>query len=239
MGEDISTDYDKSKSHPAALTTENYVLNKKALLKACTDREILLVKRNSFVYIFKLFKLLVMSFIALTVFFRTEMHRHTTEDGGTYVGALFFGVVMIMFNGISEISMTITKLPVYYKQRDNLSYPSCAYALPSWVIKIPVSFHEAVVWVILTYYVVGFDPNIARSFLFHRFFKQYLLLLLVNQMSSKLFRFIGSKYDCCKHVWFIFTSFGLCFGWLCSCSKGRKEMVVVGILVISYDVHHE
>lgn len=103
-----------------------------------------------------------MLLIALTVFFRTEMHRHTTEDGGICVGVLFFGVVMIMFNRISEISMTIAKLPVYYKQRDYLFYPSWAYALPSWVIKIPVSFLEATIWVILTYYVVVFDPNIAR-----------------------------------------------------------------------------
>ncbi|KAL4559960.1 hypothetical protein LXL04_032106 [Taraxacum kok-saghyz] len=184
--QDIATPYDKSKSHPAALTTEQYGLNKKELLKACTDREILLMKRNSFVYFFKLFQLLVLSFVTMTVFFRTEMHRNTAEDGGIYTGALFFGVVIIMFNGMSEISMTIAKLPVYYKQRDYLFYPSWAYALPSWVVKIPVSFLEAFVWVILTYYVVGFDPNITR------FFKQYLLLLVVNQMSSGLFRFIGA-----------------------------------------------
>lgn len=103
-----------------------------------------------------------MAFISMTVFFRTEMHRRTPEDGGIYVGALFFGVVMIMFNGMAEISMTIAKLPVYYKQRDFLFYPSWAYALPSWVIKIPISFLEAGVWTILTYYVVGLDPNIER-----------------------------------------------------------------------------
>lgn len=133
-----------------------------------------------------MFQLTFMSLVTLTVFFRTEMHRNTLEDGGLYTGALFFGVVMIMFNGMSEISMTIAKLPVFYKQRDFLFYPSWAYALPSWVIKIPVSFLEAAVWTILTYYVVGFDPNISR------FFKQYVILLLVNQMSSGLFRFIGA-----------------------------------------------
>ncbi|KAI3737603.1 hypothetical protein L2E82_27611 [Cichorium intybus] len=186
MGEDVVTPYDKTKSHPAALTTEKYGLNKKELLKACTDREILLMKRNSFIYIFKLFQLLVMSFITLTLFFRTEMHRRNTEDGGIYVGALFFGVIMITFNGMSEISMTIAKLPVYYKQRDYLFYPSWAYALPSWIIKIPISFIEAALWTVLTYYVVGLDPNITR------FFKQYLLFLAVNQMSSGLFRFIGA-----------------------------------------------
>ncbi|CAH1422570.1 unnamed protein product [Lactuca virosa] len=186
LGDALATPYDKSKSHPAALTNEKYGLNRKELLKACTDREILLMKRNSFVYIFKLFQLTFMSLVTLTVFFRTEMHRDTLEDGGLYTGALFFGVVMIMFNGMSEISMTIAKLPVFYKQRDFLFYPSWAYALPSWVIKIPVSFLEAAVWTILTYYVVGFDPNISR------FFKQYVILLLVNQMSSGLFRFIGA-----------------------------------------------
>lgn len=78
------------------------------------------------------------------------------------MGALFFGVIMIMFNGMAEISMTIAKLPVFYKQRDFLFYPSWAYALPSWIVKIPVSFIEAALWTILTYYVIGFDPNITR-----------------------------------------------------------------------------
>lgn len=98
----------------------------------------------------------------MTVFFRTEMKRDDLEDGGIFVGALFFGVVMIMFNGMSEISMTIAKLPVFYKQRDFLFYPSWAYALPSWIMKIPVSILETGVWTVLTYYVIGFDPNIAR-----------------------------------------------------------------------------
>ncbi|KAK9066079.1 hypothetical protein SSX86_015481 [Deinandra increscens subsp. villosa] len=186
LSNDLSIPYDKTKSHPAALTTEKYGLNKKELLKACADREILLMKRNSFVYIFKLFQLIVISIIAMTVFFRTELHRRVAEDGAIYVGALFFGVVMVMFNGMSEISMTIAKLPVFYKQRDFLFFPSWAYALPSWIIKIPISFLEAGVWTALTYYVIGFDPNIAR------FFKHYLLLLLVNQMASALFRADGA-----------------------------------------------
>ncbi|KAM7480400.1 hypothetical protein LguiA_028613 [Lonicera macranthoides] len=186
LGDDLSTQFDKSKSHPAALSSNTYGVRKKELLKACTAREILLMKRNSFVYIFKLFQLLVMSLITLSLFFRTEMHRNSVADGGIYVGALFFAVVMIMFNGMSELAMTIAKLPVFYKQRDLLFYPSWAYALPSWIIKIPITFIEVAVWVFLTYYVIGFDPNVGR------FFKQYLLLLLINQMASALFRFIGA-----------------------------------------------
>ncbi|GJY80400.1 pleiotropic drug resistance protein 1-like protein [Tanacetum coccineum] len=166
LATDIATPYDKSKSHPAALTTEKYGLNKKELLKACTDREILLMKRNSFVYYFKLFQVSVMAFITMTVFFRTELHKRSLQDGGLYVAASFFGVIMLMFNGMSEISMTIAKLPVFYKQRNFLFYPSWAYAIPTWIVKIPVSFVEAAVWASLTYYVMGFDPNITRQLLF-------------------------------------------------------------------------
>ncbi|CAI9286413.1 unnamed protein product [Lactuca saligna] len=82
--------------------------------------------------------------------------------------------------------MAIAKLPVFYKQRDFLFYPSWAYTLPSWIIKIPITFVETFLWTLLTYYVIGFDSNVER------FFKQYLLLLLVSQMAEGLFRFIAA-----------------------------------------------
>ena len=56
VGNDLATSFDKSKSHPAALTTDKYGINKTELLKALTAREILLMKRNSFIYVFKLFQ---------------------------------------------------------------------------------------------------------------------------------------------------------------------------------------
>ncbi|XP_075663586.1 pleiotropic drug resistance protein 1-like isoform X2 [Castanea sativa] len=186
IGDEVSVPYDKSKSHPAALTTNKYGVNKKELLKANFSREYLLMKRNSFVYIFKLTQLFMMALIAMTLFLRTKMPRESVTDGSIYTGALFFTVIMIMFNGMAELSMTIVKLPVFYKQRDLLFYPSWVYALPTWILKIPVTFLEVGVWVFMTYYVIGFDPSPGRLF------KQYLLLLLVNQMASALFRSIGA-----------------------------------------------
>ena len=90
------------------------------------------------------------------------MDRNTVADGQIYTGALFFAVIVTMFNGMAELSMTIAKLPVFYKQRDLLFYPSWAYALPSWILKIPITFLEVAVWVFITYYVIGFDPNVGR-----------------------------------------------------------------------------
>ncbi|KAG8643737.1 hypothetical protein MANES_11G063300v8 [Manihot esculenta] len=186
IGQELSTPFDKSKSHPAALATGKYGVGKMELLKACLSREYLLMKRNSFVYFFKLFQLSLMGIIAMTLFLRTNMHRNDLNGGGIYLGALFFTVIMIMFNGMSELSMTVAKLPVFYKQRDLLFYPSWAYSLPTWILKIPITFFEVAVWVLLTYYPIGFDPNVVRLL------KQYILLLFVNQMASALFRFIAA-----------------------------------------------
>ncbi|KAK4422339.1 Pleiotropic drug resistance protein 1 [Sesamum alatum] len=186
LGDELAIPFDKSKSHPAALTKQKYGLGDKEVLKACADRELLLMKRNSFVFFFKIFQLTVMALTAMTVFLRTKMHKDTVEDGGIYTGALFFSVIMVMFNGLTELSMTIQKLPVFYKQRDMFFFPPWAYAIPSWILKIPVTFLEVAIWTFLTYYVIGFDPNVGRLM------KQYLLLLLVHQSASALFRFIGA-----------------------------------------------
>ncbi|KAJ4958314.1 hypothetical protein NE237_025425 [Protea cynaroides] len=186
LADELAIPFDKTKSHPAALITKKYGVSYKELLKACTSREILLMKRNSFVYIFKMAQITVMAFITMTVFLRTKMHRDSVTSGGIFVGALFFTLNFLMFNGLTEIGMTVMKLPVFYKQRDFFFYPSWAYLLPSWIVKIPVTIVEVAIWVFITYYVIGFDPNISR------FFKQYLLLVCLKQMASGLFRFVGT-----------------------------------------------
>ncbi|XP_042517442.1 pleiotropic drug resistance protein 1-like [Macadamia integrifolia] len=186
LADELATPFDKRKSHPDALTTDKYGVTKKELLKACFSRELLLMKRNSFVYVFKIMQLTVVAFLTMTVFMGTEMHKDSVTRGGIFMGALFFILTMIMFHGIPELSMTVMKLPVFYKQRDLLFYPSWAYSLPTWILKIPISLIEVALWVFITYYVIGFDPNVGRLF------KQFLLLVCVSQTASGLFRLIAS-----------------------------------------------
>lgn len=56
LGDDLAIPFDKSKSHPDALSKDKYGVPKKELLKACLSRELLLMKRNLFVYVFKMFQ---------------------------------------------------------------------------------------------------------------------------------------------------------------------------------------
>lgn len=53
---ELATPFDKSKSHPAALTKSKYGNNLKELLKACLAREFTLMKRMASVCILRLFQ---------------------------------------------------------------------------------------------------------------------------------------------------------------------------------------
>ncbi|GLU19232.1 hypothetical protein SLE2022_354930 [Rubroshorea leprosula] len=186
LAEDLRVPFHKSSTHPAALVKEKYGISNWELFKACFSREWLLMKRNSFIYIFKTFQLTFMATIAFTVFFRTEMKSGQLEDGTKFWGALFFSLLNVMFNGMAELAMTIFRLPVFFKQRDCLFYPAWAFALPIWLTRIPVSLMESAIWIVLTYYTIGFAPAASR------FFKQFLAFFGVHQMALSLFRFIAA-----------------------------------------------
>lgn len=158
---DLSMPYDKTRAHPAALVKQKYGISNMELFKACFSREWLLMKRNGFVYIFKTTQITIMSLIAMTVFFRTEMPI-TVVGGGKFFGALFFSLINVMFNGMAELGMTVFRLPVFFKQRDHLFYPAWAFALPIWILRIPLSFMESAIWIVLTYYTIGFAPAASR-----------------------------------------------------------------------------
>ena len=110
----------------------------------------------------RMMQVAIVGIITMTMFLHTRMHQNSVDDGNLYMGALFFGLIHLMFNGFPEMSMMIARLPVFYKQRDLLFYPSWAYALPTWIVKIPFSLVEAVIWVCVTYYMIGFAPGIER-----------------------------------------------------------------------------
>ncbi|XP_024517239.1 ABC transporter G family member 34 [Selaginella moellendorffii] len=183
---ELSRPFDKSTSHPAALVTEKFSLTNWELFQACLAREWLLMRRNSFLFIFKAVQISIISVIGMTVFLRTEMHHETVGDGNKYLGALFYGLLNVAFNGMAEMAMTVVYLPVFYKQRDLLFYPAWAYALPVILLKIPVSVMDSAIWTVITYYVIGFAPEASR------FFKQFLLFICLHIMSLGLFRMVGA-----------------------------------------------
>ncbi|KAF5739187.1 ABC transporter G family member 31 [Tripterygium wilfordii] len=182
----LSVSYDKSKTHPSALSKEKYAVSKYELLKACFSRELLLISRHRFLYTFRTCQVAFIGFVTCTIFLRTELHPADETNGNLYLAALFVGLVHIMFNGFSELPLTISRLPVFYKQRDNFFHPAWAWSLASWILRVPYSILEAFVWSCVVYYTIGFAPSAGRFFCF------LLILLAIHQMALGLFRLIAA-----------------------------------------------
>ncbi|KAK8690333.1 hypothetical protein V6N13_089026 [Hibiscus sabdariffa] len=185
LANELSVPFDKSKSHKAALVFSRYSVTKLELLKACWDKEVLLIKRNSFFYIFKTTQIIIVSFFASTVYVRTRKHHRNEDDAFVYNGALMFTLITNMFNGYPEITLMIARLPVFFKQRDLLLYPAWSFAIPLLVTKLPMTIFETIAWMAMTYYTIGFAPEAGR------FFKQMLVVFLIQQMAASLFRLIS------------------------------------------------
>lgn len=100
--------------------------------------------------------------IIATVFAQLKKHQETIADGTVYLGALFMGLNVMTYTGFFELPMTIDKLPIFYKQRDLLFYPSWAFSLPASILGIPISIIEVALWIATTYYVIGYDPSFIR-----------------------------------------------------------------------------
>ncbi|XP_074327306.1 ABC transporter G family member 29-like [Apium graveolens] len=181
---DLSIPYDKSRSHGAALVFKKYLASKIEMLKTTYDKEWLLVKRNSFFYVFKMVQIIIMAIITATVFLSKRMKTDNEADGAVFIGSLSFAVLTNIFNGFAELALIIQRLPVFYKQRDLLFHPPWAFTLPIFLLTIPISVVESTIYTAITYYSIGYAPEASR------FFKQLLLIFLIQQMATSLFRLI-------------------------------------------------
>ncbi|KAJ8766367.1 hypothetical protein K2173_022426 [Erythroxylum novogranatense] len=188
LEEELSKPFDKPARNMSNLAFKRYSLSKWELLKACTKRELLLMKRNSFTYVFKSSQLVIVASITMTVLLRTRMSIDVIH-GNYYMGGLFFALVILVVDGFPELQMTISRLAVFHKHREFCFYPAWAYAIPAALLKAPLSFLESLVWTSLTYYVIGYSPEVGR------FFSQFLILFLIHMTSISMFRFLGSLFQ--------------------------------------------
>ncbi|WOL10237.1 pleiotropic drug resistance protein 3-like isoform X1 [Canna indica] len=185
LDEELSKPYDRSLSNKKALTFSTYTLTKWELFKTCMAREFLLIKRDSFIYMFKTTQLVITGLITMTVFLHTHM-RVDSEHSNYFMASLFYTIIRLSYNGIAELALTVSRLPVFYKQRELHFYPAWAYSISACLLKVPFSLLEAFLWTALTYYTIGYSPEPQR------FLLQFILLFALHLMSTSQFRFLAS-----------------------------------------------
>ncbi|KAL2488395.1 ABC transporter G family member 29 [Forsythia ovata] len=100
---------------------------------------------------------MIVAIITSTVFSMTELRSRNKDDGDVYIGTPLFGMICNMFNGFAELSLTIQRLPIFYKHQDLLFHPPWAFTLPNFLLRIPISTLESIVWMVITYHTIGFS----------------------------------------------------------------------------------
>ncbi|KAG6525841.1 hypothetical protein ZIOFF_015812 [Zingiber officinale] len=143
LQEELQKPYSIEEGDQLIKLNKMYIVPKWEIFKACFSREKLLMKRNFLFHIFKAIQIVMLAFITMTIFLRSTMKHQTVMDGYHYLGAIFGGVLMVKFNGMTELQIIIRRLPIYYKQREVLFLPGWAFLLPITILSLPASFVEA------------------------------------------------------------------------------------------------
>lgn len=63
MSEELDVPFDKRYNHPAALATSRFGMKRRELLKTSFNWQVLLMKRNAFIYVFKFVQVIVPLFV--------------------------------------------------------------------------------------------------------------------------------------------------------------------------------
>ncbi|KAF6153601.1 hypothetical protein GIB67_027468 [Kingdonia uniflora] len=182
----LAIPYDDTEHLPSALSNTKFAVSKWELFRTCLAREVLLISRHRFLYIFRTCQVAFVGFVTCTILVRSRLHPTDEINGNLYLSCLFFGLIHMIFNGFTELPIMISRLPIFYKQRNNFFHPAWAWSVPSWLLRVPYSIIEAVVWSCIVYYTVGFAPSAGR------FFCYMLMLFSVHQMALGLFRMMAS-----------------------------------------------
>ncbi|XP_031265611.1 ABC transporter G family member 33-like [Pistacia vera] len=108
LNDELSRPLDKHKCYKNILSLNNYWLRKWELFKACLAREWLLMKRNSFIYLFKTGQLVFIALITVTVFLRTQM-KIDFSHADYYMTSLFYAL-MLLYGQLLPIMPLVTVL---------------------------------------------------------------------------------------------------------------------------------
>jgi hypothetical protein len=142
-------------SKQAVQAGDSFRISKWKIFKVCLSREVLLLKKNYPVHIFKVIQIMFLASVTATLFFRSEMNQDTVLDGVKYLGALFMGVIVINFNCTIELGMVTKRLPIFYKQSELLELPGWPIVCTVFVTSLPVSLMQSGLWTFSTYYAIG------------------------------------------------------------------------------------
>lgn len=68
-------------------------------------------------------------------------------------------VLFFSFGGMPQLAMALQNRTVWFKQRESNLYSATAYAWCMSLVQLPLSIVEAVIFVTITYFMIGFSTG--------------------------------------------------------------------------------
>ncbi|KAK9806328.1 hypothetical protein WJX72_010375 [[Myrmecia] bisecta] len=186
MAAELAQPAERTEKGSSALVHEKYALRFPQSLRACLRRELTLMRRNSFVYVYRIIQVLVAAVFTAILLLHVHIPQNSVPGGRIHMNYIFFTSYFMLVNGFTEITITVNSLKVFYKQRDCRFYTTPAFTLPTTILRLPYSAAVAILWSCITYWAVGMAPDASRFFIF------MAVLFLEHQLSVTLFRSIAA-----------------------------------------------
>eukprot|EP00884_Botryococcus_braunii_P016921 jgi/Botrbrau1/3912/Bobra.0183s0133.1 len=211
----------------SVLETKPFALSGWESFKACARREANLMDTMKAIYIIRVVQAGVIAGIVGTLLLRTQVHPGTLDGGLLYMGSLFLTILYITFSTLMELTFTVDRLPVFFRQRARKFYQTWAYQLPPTLMHMPFSVAEGLTWSAVIYFTIGFAPEAGR------FFVYVLVVILQHYMAVSMFRMAGArgaKHDIRLHCGSFLDADLLPAGWFSDCKTGPACLGEMGLL---------
>ena len=103
----------------------------------------------------------VSALITKTMFLRTH-NSINIFDANYFLASLFYSLIRVTNNAILDLSVTVSRLAIFYMQRDYNFYLALAYTILAFILKILFSFVDVFLWTGLIHYVIDYSPEPER-----------------------------------------------------------------------------
>mmetsp|Transcript_38314 Transcript_38314/g.108329 ORF Transcript_38314/g.108329 Transcript_38314/m.108329 type:complete len:695 (+) Transcript_38314:351-2435(+) len=169
----------------SAIVSKKNELSPIRYFQALITREWTLLNRELAASIVRVVQATLLGATAGLLFFNRPM-----DFGGAtnIVGAMAFGLNFIFIQSMATVSSTYMRMPVFFKQRDNLFFPGPAILLPQMLVALPAIIVESFAFCILLYFLMGLTPTAAA------FVSFLLVFLLMDVLADQMFRVIGAFF---------------------------------------------
>lgn len=183
---------------------------------SCTKRQFQIIWGDRMTNILNITSALVMSLVTASLFYNLQ---NDSTSIFTRPGALFFPILLLGLNAMSEVQASFLGRPIISRQKRLAFNRPSAYAIANTITDIPLAMITLSLFEIIYYFMVRFQFDAGK------FFTQWVILLATILCFLSFFRMIGAW---CRHFGIAAQIAGVCI---------MGNMVYAGYLIPVPQMH--